>query len=246
MKTGFASTVTVALALLMTAPPTPAGEALPAPLELHYTLRYGGLTVGQVTKTLTRDADGRYRHRSRSVPMGMARWFTQVEWFEEGQFEIAQGRIRPLRFLEYRVGADKPHRHEAVFDWKDRLIRYASGSRVALPADTQDQGSLVFAFMLHPPTAGKSQDLHVSTGKKLRSYQYIESGQETINTALGPLKTRIIERIIGKPGDEGFRIWLATEHQNLPVRIATRQRGEDTVLDLDSAQGLPGLPGVKR
>ncbi|MDH4134284.1 MAG: DUF3108 domain-containing protein, partial [Gammaproteobacteria bacterium] len=106
---------------------TVASEPLPATLELHYRLRYNGLVIGHVTKTLTREADSRYRHRSHSRPEGMARLFTTVEWYEEGRFEIVKGEVRPLEFLEYRVGADKPHRHSATFDWKSLKIQYAHG-----------------------------------------------------------------------------------------------------------------------
>ena len=219
-----------------------ADEPLPAPLELRYVLRYGTITVGNVHKTLMREANGQYRHRSHSVPKGMARWFTEVEWFEEGQFEIVDGKIRPLRFLEYRVGADRSHRHEAVFDWQERVVRYASGARASLPVGAQDQGSLVFALMLHPPAPGTEPEVAMSTGKKLSSYRYTDRGAQTLETAFGPLKTRVIERITRKPNEEGFRIWLATDHRNLPVRITTTKRGQETAVELEAMTGAITIP----
>jgi len=234
-------------ALLLFSLTTSAAElALPVPLTLNFVLRYGELTVGHVTKTLVREADGRYHQHSVSVPKGMARWFTDVEWNEDGHFEVVNDTVRPLRFLEYRVGADKPHRHEAVFDWSAGKIRYASGVVMDLPTGTQDQGSLLFAFMMHPPVAGKSQTLHISTGKKLRQYQYSDVGQERLKTEIGTVETRIIERVIRNPDEEGFRIWLATNYRNLPVKIETRKRGQATVLELESAQGALTYGARKR
>lgn len=213
--------------------------ALPASLELRYVLSYGGLTVGRVTKTLTRAADGRYSHRSHSLPSGTAKVFTRVQWFEEGQFEVKQGQVRPLSFLEYRVGADKPHRHSARFDWKAKQILYATGVTLALPPGTQDQGSILFALMLSPPAAGSGgQAIHVSTGKKLHVYRYAHAGSETLKTTLGTLKTTVIERPPLDKDGEGFRIWLATERGNLPVRISTQKRGQETTLELESVNGL--------
>ena len=223
-----------------------ADPGLPAPLTLQYALRYGELTVGHVTKTLKQEADGRFHHHSRSVPEGMARWFTKVEWNEDGHFEVVNGTVRPLRFLEYRVGADKSHRHEAIFDWPAGKVRYASGVIMNLPAGTQDQGSLLFAFMLHPPAAGKPQTLHLSSGKKLREYQYADAGQERLKTDKGEIQTRIIDRVVRDPGEEGFRIWLATDFHNLPVRIETRKRNQVTALELESAQGAFSYGGMKR
>lgn len=218
--------------------PTTAPASLPAPLELTYTLRYGALEVGRVVKTLKRTATGTYEFHSRSKPLGAAKMFTSVQWLEEGEFEIHQGQVRPLSFLEYRVGADKPHRHSARFDWKAQKIIYANGVSLALPPNTQDQGSLLFAFMLHPPTAGGEQIIHVSTGKKLGVYRYTYAGSETLKTALGTLKTTRIKRPASGQDDESFRIWLAPERNNVPVRITTQKRGQETSLELESVTGL--------
>lgn len=216
---------------------------LPASLELRYVLHYGDLTVGRVTKTLTRETDGTYLFHSRSRPEGMARWFTSVEWFEEGHFEVVQGRVRPLSFLEYRVGADKSHRHSATFDWKAGQIRYSHGPVVPLPPDTQDQGSLLYAFMVHPPAPDSDQTIHISGGKKLKRYRYAETGNETLKTVLGTLQTHIVERQPLDKDDEQFRIWLAPARMNLPVRIQTIKRGQPTTLDLESIAGtLPATP----
>jgi hypothetical protein len=213
----------------------PAG--LPDKLELRYALRYGTATVGHVTKTLAREPDGSYLHRSRSVPEGMARWFTSVEWHEEGRFELVNGTVRPLRFLEYRVGADKPHRHEATFDWQTGVVHYAGWPDARLPAGTQDTGSLLYAFMLHPPAAGSRPDIHLSTGKKLRRYRYAQVGTETVRTALGELRTTVIERVpVEGKDEERFRVWLATDRGHLPVRIATEKRGQETVLEIESVR----------
>jgi len=227
-----------ALAPVSAATPTTVPAALRAPLEITYTLRYGGMEVGRVVKTLKRTATGSYELRSHSKPLGAAKMFTSVQWFEEGEFEVFQGRVRPLSFLEYRVGADKPHRHGARFDWKAQKINYAHGASLALPPDTQDQGSLLFAFMLHPPTAGGEQTIHVSSGKKLRTYRYMHAGSESLKTALGTLKTTRIERPVSSSDDESFRIWLAPDQANLPVRISTQKRGQETTLELESVTGL--------
>ena len=66
MKLGMKAHATLLLlsasVLLPTQAATPPAT-LPAALELNYALHYGGLTIGRVVKTLTREADGSYRHR---------------------------------------------------------------------------------------------------------------------------------------------------------------------------------------
>lgn len=212
--------------------------ALPASLELSYALHYGSMTVGRVVKTLTREADGSYQHRSHSRPLGAAKMFTSVEWFEEGHLEVVQGKLRPLSFLEYRVGADKPHRHSARFDWKAQKIFYKNWPTIPLPPGTQDQGSILFALMLNPPAPGTQQTIHVSSGKKLQVYHYAHAGTETLKTALGTIKATVIERPPLDKDGESFRVWLAAERGNLPVRITTQKRGQETTLELESVSGL--------
>jgi len=209
---------------------------LPAALELTYTLQYGALTAGRVVKTLKRDNDGYYLHRSHSTPLGMAKLLTSVEWFEEGKFEIQQGKIRPLSFLEYRVGAEKPHRHSARFDWNTRQIFYENWPTVPLPPDVQDLGSFLFSLMLKPPAPGTQQSVHVSSGKKLRAYRYGHAGTESLKTVLGTLNTTIVERLATEGKSEELRVWLAVERGNLPVRISTTQRGQETTLELESVR----------
>jgi len=217
---------------------------LQAPLELHYRLTYGGMTTGRAVITLKREADGTYKRVSRSRPEGMARMFTSVEWVDESHFEIFKGQVRPLSFLEYRIGADRSHRQFATFDWKANVVRYEFGKQtLPLLPGTQDLGSLIFAWMLNPPAAGPQQTMQLSSGKKLKAVAYRRVGTETIKTDYGSLNTLLIERL-PLPDDkdpDAFRIWLATGYKNLPVRMATEKRGQDTILNLESVSGLAGL-----
>lgn len=214
---------------------------LPANLHLAYTLTTGGVTIGTSYRDLTRNPDGSYSHRSHSVPKGLARLFTRVEWFEEGRFEIHAGRVRPLNFLQYRVGADKPHRHGAVFDWTQQTIRYENGSTDPLTAGTQDQGSVVYAMMLDPPKTGENGELMIASGKKRAPNTYRLLRTETLKTSLGPLATRVVQwSTPGNQGDDPRRVtvWLATDRANIPVKLVTTEDGRDAVLTLTSVSGL--------
>jgi hypothetical protein len=151
---------------------------------------------------------------------------------------VVQGKVRPLSFLEYRVGADKPHRHSARFDWKLQKIFYENWPTTPLPPGTQDQGSILYALMLNPPAPGTQQTIHISSGKKLRVYRYAHAGTETLKTTLGVIKTTVIERPSLDKNSESFRVWLATERGNLPVRISTQKRGQETTLELETVSGL--------
>ncbi len=218
----------------------PAYAGLPEKLELNYSLLYGSLTAGSSTRTLERQTDGTYRHTLHTTPLGMARTFTKVEWFEEGRFRIVNNQVRPLNYLTYRVGARKPHRHSAVFDWDKAQIHYSNGNDLALPPASQDQGSLLFALMLNPPTGTQIHTVHLSSGKKLAAYDYRYVRSEEVDTPAGRFKAIVVQWSPHAPSDETERVtaWLASDKNHVPVKLVTQENNKTATLLLQSLKGL--------
>lgn len=227
------------LALFLLLAPAGAHADLPEQLELKYTLHYGKLLAGHTVKTLTREPDGGYRHSTWTRPAGLARVFTSAEWFEEGRLRVKDDAVQPLSYLKYREGGRKPRRHSAVFDWAKQLIRFHDGRELALPAGTQDEGSILFAFMLRPPAPKSEQSLHVTNGKKLVSYRYLATGTETLATPLGALRTLVLKRLPqeGAAGED-LTLWLALDRRNIPVKMRLREDDREATLLIESAGGI--------
>jgi hypothetical protein len=219
---------------------TPASADLPDKLELNYSLLYGNLTAGTSTRTLERQADGSYRHALHTTPKGMARIFTKVQWFEEGRFHIVKNQVRPLSFLQYRVGASKSHRHSAEFDWENQQIRYSNGNNMPLPPATQDQGSLLFALMLNPPTGTQIHSVNLSSGKKLAAYDYRYVRSEDVDTPAGRFKSIVVQWSPHAPSDDSERVtaWLASDKNHIPVKLVTQEGNKTATMLLQSQQGL--------
>jgi hypothetical protein len=214
---------------------------LPAHMEFHYRLLYGDAMIGETHRTLDKQADGSYRHQLHSIPRGLARMFTSVEWFEEGVFRLTDGQVQPLSFLMYRVGASKPHRHSAEFDWEKKQVRYSNGNVVPLPPNCQDQGSVVFYLMLNAAAVEQSRELYISGGKRITTYHYRYLRTEELETVLGRVKTRVVEwspQEKTRDGGEIFTAWLAVDKGNIPVKIVTQDQSKTATMLLDSAQGL--------
>jgi len=57
----------------------------------------------------------------------------------------------------------------------------------------------------------------VFNGKKLREYAYEVRGEETLDTALGALRTLHLARRTDSDGR--FEVWLAIDRHYLPVRV---------------------------
>ena len=221
-----------------------AATALPDSLEMVYTLKYGGMIAGNSTRHLERQSDGSYRYSLHTIPVGIARAFTHVEWFEEGTFRVVKNQVRPLTYLKYRKGAGKDHRHSASVNWDRAQILYSSGATIALPAHYQDQGSLVFALMLDPPTDTQVHSIQLNNGKKLSTYEYRFLRREDIDTPLGHYKTLVIQWSPRDPGknNDMFTAWLAIDHGYVPVKIVTQEKNKTVILQLQSIKGPAPVP----
>ncbi len=236
MKTRLLILLVVAAGLLA----GPACADLPDKLVLNYSLLYGNLTVGSSTRSLERQADGSYRHALHTTPKGMARMFTKVEWFEEGRFRIANNQVQPLSYLKYRVGASKSHRHSAEFDWEKQQIHYGNGNNQPLPPATQDQGSLLFALMLNPPTGTQTHSVNLSSGKKHAAYDYRYVRSEDVDTPAGRFKSIVVQWSPQSPSDESERVtaWLASDKNYIPVKLVTQEGNKTATMLLHSQKGL--------
>lgn len=240
-----------AISLFGAAAPTMAA-GLPDTLELNYQLHYGDLLAGNTRKTLARQTDGSYRHRTHSQPAGMAKMFTSTEWIEEGVFQLTAGHARALSFLKYREGG-KPRRQSVTFDWLKKIARYADGREQPLPANAHDEGSVWFNLMLNPPVLNKSAGaVSINNGKRFTLYRYQALGLEMLDTPLGRVQTLKIKRLVEPEGDceqpgggaktckpeSDITLWLAVQRGHIPVKIQMHERGQAASLTLHSYSGL--------
>ena len=244
--------ITSLFTLLLGASASVTAAGLPDRLELNYQLHYGDLLAGQTRKTLTRQTDGSYRHRTHSQPAGMAKMFTSNEWIEEGVLRLTAGRVQALSFLKYREGG-KPRRHSVNFDWPKKIARYADGREEPLPAGAHDEGSVWFDLMLNPPSLDKTaRAVSINNGKRFVLYRYQALGVEALDTPLGRLQTIKIKRLVepvgacGEPRrdakdckpESDLTLWLAVHRGHVPVKILMHERGQGASLTLHSATGL--------
>lgn len=246
------------LALLALGPMPAQATELPTRLHLEYTFSYGNLQVGKVTKTLQRDGDV-YRHTMWTRPTGLARALTSVEWYEEGEFELDGRALRPQTFVEDRKGDKRAYHRAVTFDWDKRVLRFADGRQSPLPADAQDQSSILYWFMLNPLPPTDGIQVPITNGKDVNPYTFVFRGTEKLATPFGALDTIVIERLAPRQvqreracaglderprpadcaqqkADDDFLVWLAPSKGNIPVKLRKRKNNQVLTLVLDSAR----------
>ncbi len=202
----------------------PVCAAPPSHVELTFTIMMGGTRIGEGRDVLEHDGQ-RYRIVSESRPRGFAALFIN-DVRRESRGIVRGDALMPDHFEETgRRGGTRT----AKFDWTAGQLALVSGDSVrtvALPRGTLDQTSLAYAFSFRP-VSGEGFEVHVTDGRGIRQYRYRETGQETIVTPLGEIRTWHFEKVRGPNDRRGFEFWLAPDRHLLPVKLRYVEKNGD-------------------
>lgn len=192
---------------------------LPPRIDLHFSVHYG---VAGGEQTLVWVSDGeRYTLTSVASATGLAGLFYRGRLVQTSQGRITPAGLQPEEFWDQR--GDR--RSSARFDHAAARVtltpvrgapRHLDGA-----GDTQDLLSVLFQLVLTAPPETAVRYV-VFNGKRLRTYTLEPRGETELETALGPLRTLHLARAV--TGGDRFEIWLAVDHNYLPVRLL---RGDD-------------------
>lgn len=193
--------------------------APPQKITAVYEATRNGQLFATVTETYQQEGN-RYRLQSLTKGIGVYALFGVRKLTSEG--EVTAEGLKPAHF-EQQQGDKKPV--VATFDWDARKLAMTGKKQtttVDLENGAQDLASFAYQFMFHAP-AGEEFSLPVTTGKKLRTYQYrVVSRDESLDGALGSLKTLHLASIIKNEGDDEKELWLARDKHHLPAKMVFR------------------------
>ncbi len=193
--------------------------AAPQKITAVYEATRDGKPFATVNETYRQDG-GHYRIESVTTGKGVYALFGKRKLTSEG--EVTADGLKPHHF-EQQQGDKKPV--VAEFDWSAGKLalnaRKKSNNSVDLQPGTQDLASFPYQFMFHPPE-GDQVTMPVTTGKRLRNYQYrVDARGETLEV-LGGVKTVHLSNADKDAGDDEKELWLATEKHHIPAKIVLR------------------------
>ncbi len=197
------------------APPPPL-NALPARLDLRFQVRYG-LARGEQTLLWVREGDG-YTVTSVASATGLAGVFYRGRFVQTSRGRVTSAGLVPEEFWDQRGEKRSSARFDAANSSLTLVPARGAPRHFAYEGVPQDALSLFFQLALTaPPPEGGQLRYQVFNGKKLRDYRYEVRGEETLDTALGALRTLHLVRRVD--GDGRFEAWLAIDRHYLPVRV---------------------------
>ena len=164
--------------------------------------------------------DRNYRIVSESAPIGVVALF-QKPATVTSTGQLTQEGLRPERFEGRRATGGQV---KAEFDWRGERLTYTHEGKsetVPLESGTQDRLSAMYQFMFYLYEKRDRLDIAMTDGRRLAHYQYSVKPNVEIDTPLGRMPTL---HLVKKTDDaSGTEIWLAPQHQHMPVRMVIRE-----------------------
>lgn len=209
------------------------GAALPAraatlsaqvslPHELHavFDIRYHGASIGSTEWRIKPMGNGRFDFQSHTQPSGLYALIRNERITERSEWEVVDGRPRPLRYSYTRVGGKHDRSASWSFDWQaGKLERERDGKKttVRLEDGTVDSLSYVLALMRDLVTGASTLRYHVVDGTKLKIYEFAVAGEEPVEANGQRYDSRIVRRVNHEDGRK-TTMWFAPALGTFPVR----------------------------
>tara|TARA_R110002073_G_scaffold332043_2_gene517427 strand:- start:1951 stop:2661 length:711 start_codon:yes stop_codon:yes gene_type:complete len=199
---------------------------LPPRIEISYLIKtdLGNGKLNETFEIIQESNRYRYSITSDARPSGLLKLIKPGSIVRDSKGTITKLGLLPQRFSDQR---SQKLPSIAIFDWDNKMLtlqRKGEEEQKSLPVGTQDRLSLPYSFMFSPLNASHI-DMHETDGHSLTLARYTVN-QEILETPLGKLETIVLTKQQEKDNKVDRKIWLATAHHMLPVRIiATEKNG---------------------
>jgi len=227
-----------ALAAILSWVSAQGAEVKPLPMfNAQYSLKRNGITLGISTRSLTTAKDGTYIYASTTRATGIIAWFVKDHIDEYSKWTFDGTRLRPQEYVYNRHGGSKTRNVNLKFDWQRRIVTNTIDGdpwRMDIPPDAQDKLVYQLAIMYDLLNGKKNLEYKIADGGKLKDYKFEIEGEETLNTAIGKIKTVRIQRI----GDKrDTTVWCAPQFFYLPMRLEQQDTdGSNLTMQITSLQ----------
>lgn len=216
------------LLLFVALPAARAGLPI-APFTAHYTVYAKGIPAGAGLIALHAAGDHRYRMDSRLRATGLVRLFLHDVIREQAEGRIADDRVEPLHYRFERSGGSKREINQYTFDWQQDVVQARHNARhttLKLAPRVVDPLSLYLQVMWDLSRGLRVSRYSLLDDAKLKTYHVRRTGEETLATPLGKLRTVRIER--HSPGSRRRTVfWFAPTYDYLPVQISQYKDGSE-------------------
>jgi hypothetical protein len=209
-----------------------AGAQALRPYTATYNGIWRGMTVATSTLKLEQTGDG-WTFSSRSEGRGIGRLASGVfPPLQVSVVRIGDQGVLPQSFESGGGDADKSI--ELKYDWQShRVTGTYEKTKVDLPLtpQVQDDGSVQLDLMVELLAGRTPQTVQLIDKNSVREYQFTRGAAETINTALGDVRT-VIFKSQKKNSPRITSFWCAPDRGYIPMKVQ-QKKGEDVQWTLE-------------
>ncbi len=212
---------------------------LPERFAVTFAVMNKDTRLGETRWTLAPEGDNQYVFETVSRATGLVKWFMKGKRRERTAFQYDANGLRPLAYRYKRSGV-RGRQVDIVFDWEQGVAHNtARGTtwKLKLEPGTLDKLLYVLALMHDLGNGEKTLSYRIADGGKLKTYETEVLGREMLDTSLGRLETIIVKPRPPQPRRE-TTLWCAPALNNLPVQVEHREKGEVTVMRIESLEGI--------
>ncbi len=206
-------------------------ESISSPLQgfnASFKLTRGGLKIGTMDVTLQLKDDGHYVYKTRSRPVRWLGWFFKDNLDESSRGVLSNGNIKPATYTYTRTGGKKEKHAELKFDWETMTVENNVDNtpwKMEIPDGALDRLVVQLAMMQSLAGGKKAMSYQIADGGKLKQYDFVVIGTETIDLPAGRFKTIKLKK--QRPNQKRETIlWCAPALGYLPVRIWQREKDD--------------------
>ena len=209
------------------------------PYKATYETSYRGMKL-QLDRELKVEEGGRYTltNGGKILVAGLQ---------EVSVFEVEGTRVVPRSYIHQGTGLNN-RRREVHFTPGAKTIRSLYKDKwYDLPysentLDRMSQQEQLRLNLLNDPTPREDINFRVADGKRVKDYQFVYVGEETVETPLGTVNTLHFERPHDDP-DRKSDTWIAPEWDFMMVRTVHIEDGKPVEAMITSAE-IDGKPVV--
>ncbi|MBK8163410.1 MAG: DUF3108 domain-containing protein [Gammaproteobacteria bacterium] len=231
--------LTLLLCLVLPPPPAQAADLSVRTFTAHYDFTANRLLVARMERRLRAEGDGRYVFESKSEAAGMLPVLFSDNINESSVWDLADGRLRPLKYQYHHTGRKQAERHAVLdFDWKKGVVTNRINNdpwTMKVPTGALDKLLYQYAMMRDLKAGRGTLSYDIADGGELKNYVFERMGSESIATPLGTLQAVKLQRI---HGSRRTVIWCAATLDYLPVRIEQHKDGKVLTMELREVEGI--------
>ena len=202
-------------------------ENIPPAFNAEYTVELKGMTVAKVTYQLAQPEADTWLYSSSSRATGIAAVFAGSNSVnDKADLKLMGGEILPVFYERERKTKKEDKSENAIYVWDEQIAKTSYKDRktdIDLSSDIIDKFTIQLLIMANVNDIPDYMVLPVISKAKVKEFEIINYGADTIDTVFGKKETIKVER---KRKDSSYIIWADPDAYGLPLQIQKLEDGK--------------------